>query len=247
MERQKYFIIAFFVFTVFVSPVLASWKTEIYNAYINNKMEQWKLTIDRMEQMKKSDNNFLLELVNYQYGYIGWCIGTDNSNSAKEYLKLAEQNIEILEKNNANASIISAYKAAFYGYKIGLSKYKAPVLGPLSVKYSKLSMEEDKENPMGYIQYANGQFHMPPVFGGSKAVAIEYFQKAEKLMETDTLQIKNDWNYLNLLALIGQSFAIMKDYENAKKYYDKALAAEPAFMWVKNELLPELTKQINNK
>lgn len=247
MERQKHFIIAVVVFTFWAPPVFASWKSEIYNAFINNNMEQWKLTIDKMEQMKKNDNNFLLELLNYQYGYIGWCIGTDNGNSAKKYLELAEQNMEKLEKMNASKSIISAYKAAFYGYKIGLSKFKAPILGPQSVKHSKLSMEEDKKNPMGYIQYANSQFHMPPVFGGSKEVAVEYFKKAEELMERDTLQIKNDWNYLNLLAIIGQSFTIMKDYKNAKIYYQKALAAEPGFLWVKNELLPELEKEISNK
>jgi tetratricopeptide (TPR) repeat protein len=121
---------------------------------------------------------------------------------------------------------------------------KAPFIGPKSVKYSKLSMEQNPQNPMGYIQYGNSQFYMPPVFGGSKSEAIEYFKKAEKLMEKDKVKIENNWNYLSLLALIGQSYFAMDDYKNAKIYYEKALAVESNFLYVKNELLPDLIEKM---
>jgi tetratricopeptide (TPR) repeat protein len=119
---------------------------------------------------------------------------------------------------------------------------KAPFLGPKSIKHSKLAMEQNPENPMGYIQYGNSQFYMPPVFGGSKQEAINHFKKAELLMENGN--IKNDWNYLSLLALIGQSYSALNDYKNAKMYYEKALKTEPNFLWVKKELMPELLKKM---
>ena len=46
-------------------------------------------------------------------------------------------------------------------------------------------------------------------------------------MEKDKIKIKNDWNYLSLLALIGQSYIEMEQYQKAKFYFEKALAAEP--------------------
>ncbi|GAB1452224.1 hypothetical protein MASR2M47_22800 [Draconibacterium sp.] len=232
------------IFTAF-SPVWAtSYKNKIYDAYIGNNMPMWKTIIDEMENSKRKDKFFLMELVNFQYGYIGYCIGAEKIDEAEKYFDLAEENLEKLEKMDVEVSEISAYKSAFYGYEIGINKMKAPFIGPKSVKYSKLSMEQNPQNPMGYIQYGNSQFYMSPVFGGSKIEAIEHFKKAEKLMEKDKTKIENDWNYLSLLALIGQSYFAMDDYKNAKIYYEKALAVEPNFLYVKLELLPELLKKL---
>lgn len=225
----------------------SSYKNDIYMAYINNNMDKWKDTIDKMQLQKSTDNQFLFELLNYQYGYIGWCIGNEKSKEAERYLDLAQNNLDILEKAKVEASEISAYKSAFYGYEIGLNKMKAPFSGPKSIKYSKLSMEQNPQNPMGYIQYGNSQFYMPAIFGGSKKEAVEHFLKAEKLMEKDKSKIENDWNYLSLITLIGQSYAEMEDYPNAKKYYEKALVAEPNFLFVKLELLPDLIKRMTLK
>lgn len=228
-----------------ISPVVAqSYKNRIYNAYIGNNMSKWKSIIDEMENGKQAGKNFLSELVNYQYGYIGYCLGNEYSDEAEKYLELAEANLRKLEKTGADAATISAYKSAFYGYRIGLSKMKAPFLGPKSVKYSKLAMEQDPQNPMGYVQFGNSQFYMPPIFGGSKQEAVEHFKKAEQLMESKPTEIENDWNYLSLLALIGQSYLIMEDYKNSKTYYAKALKTEPGFLWVKEGLMPELEKKM---
>lgn len=247
MERPKYFLLIFiFVFTVVFQGVASDYKIRIYNAYISNNMQSWKSIIDEMENSKNKNPDFLLELVNYQYGYIGFCLGENNDDDAEKYLDLAINNLEKLNKSGVNPSQVNAFQSAFYGYSIGLNKLKAPFLGPKSVKHSRLAMEQNPENPYGYIQFANGEFHMPPVFGGSKKVAAEYFQKAEVLMEKNKAEIQNDWNYLSLLVLIGQSFEIQSDFNNAKKYYEKALKTEPNFLWVKNELYPQLLQKIKH-
>lgn len=231
-------ILFFLVSTVWAS----SNKTKIYEAYVGNNMGKWKTIIDEMEGSKNSKVDFLLELVNFQYGYIGYCLGNEKMKEAENYLALAEANLKELEKSGGEASHVSAYKSAFYGYSIGLNKMKAPFIGPKSVKYAKLAMEQNSENPMGYIQYGNSQFYMPSVFGGSKVEAVTYFQKAEKLMEKNKTQLQNDWNYLSLLVLIGQSYTEMKDYKKAMEYYVKALRIEPEFSWVKKELMPQLVE-----
>ncbi len=245
MERKK----STLILILLIAPMLlyASKKTSIYNAYIHNRMEDWKKVIDGMENSKTDDTTFLAELVNYQYGYIGYCLGEDQNKEARKYLDKAEANLEILENSGYDPSVIHAYKSAFYGFKIGLAPFKAPILGPKSVKQAELAVEADPDNPLGYIQQGNAQFYMPPVFGGSKTEAIEKFLKAIHLMKRDGQSVENDWNYLSLLVLIAQSYEEMENWEQAKKYYNQALAVEPEFEWVKKELLPGLIKKENDE
>ena len=73
MERTKYLIVAFF----FVLPWLAFCADEqqnIYNAYLKNDMATWKKMIDAMHAESRKSNERELELLNYEYGYIGWCM-----------------------------------------------------------------------------------------------------------------------------------------------------------------------------
>ncbi len=247
MERAKYFMIVILLLISEIAPASGSRKAEIYKAYTGNKMDRWKEIIDQMEQEKATEKDFLAELVNYQYGYIGWCIGMDKTDAAKEYLTMAEQNLGQLERMNAGTSLIHAYQSAFYGFKIGLSRIRAPFYGPRSVKHARQAIEDNSSEPLGYIQYGNSQFYMPAVFGGSKEEAIVYFQKAQELMEQDADKIKNDWNYLSLLTLIAQSFEEIGQYSQAQEYYEKILKFEPRFLWVKDELYPAFQQKIKQK
>ncbi len=243
MERQKHSIMLLIMLFSF-SLVKASHKTDVYKAYISNDMNLWKRVIDEMNQQKTKSNDFRLELINYQYGYIGWCIGNKKNDVAEQYIQLGESNIAVLEKSGYKPSWINSYKSAFYGYKIGLNKLKAPFIGPKSVECAELSMKQDAENPYGFIQFANSQYYMPAVFGGSKSEALKYYMKAEKIMEKNQNQIKEDWNYLSLLSMIAIAYTELNDYKNAKEYYNKILNIEPNFLWVKNELYPKLLKKM---
>jgi len=243
MERKKYFITLVLLLLVCMN-IHASYKTDIYSAYINNNMDLWKKTIDNMNLQKEKSPDFIIELINYQYGYIAYCIGNDKDEIAESYIEQGEKNILILEKTNSNASIVNSYKSAFYGFRIGLNIFNAPFIGSKSVECAKNAMKQDSNNPFGYIQYANSKYYMPTVFGGSKSVALEYFKRAETLMEKNQEKIKFDWNYLSLLTMIAKAYAELDNYNNAKAYYEKILKIAPDFLWVKNELYPNLLKKI---
>jgi len=101
MERAKYFLISL-LFICLSSSSKADNKTEIYKAYISNNMAKWKAIIDKMNLQQKKSNDYILELINYQYGYIAWCIGNKKTDDAETYLELAEKNVETLEKNRIN-------------------------------------------------------------------------------------------------------------------------------------------------
>lgn len=242
MERSKYIIAMLLLFCHF--NVSASYKSQIYNTFISNNMRSWGKVIDEMQQLKNKSNEFKLELINYQYGYIGWLIGVKNDDLAEKYLDLAEDNLESLENAKYSLSMVNAYKSAFYGYRIGLNVLKAPLLGLKCLDCAKLSIKLDEKNPFGYIQYGNAQYYMPPIFGGSKIEALKYFKKAEALMEVNKEGIIEDWNYLSILTLIAQSCIATNKYDEAKKYFQKILKIEPNYMWVKNELYPQFLQKI---
>ncbi len=245
MERKKRFTFMTLLLAFSLSTLSAQYKQDIYNAYITNNMEVWKATVDEMEAKEKKSDELLLELINYQYGYIGWSLGNNEKKQAKEYLKLAEDNLKRLEKTSLYPSYVDAYKSAFYGYTIGLNKLKAPFVGPKSINAAKKSMEENPNNPYGYIQYANAQFYMPPVLGGSKTEALEYYKQAQTIMEKDPVDMKNDWNYLSLLTNMAEAYTEIKEYKKAEQYFKYILKIEPNFFWVKNELYPNFIKNKN--
>ena len=245
MERTIHKVIITIVLLLCFHEIRADLKTEIYQSYINNRMDHWKNIIDHLEAEVNKSAEQLAELVNYQYGYIGYCLGFKKRDEAKRYLDLAEKNIALLEKKGYDKSMINAYKCAFYGFRIGLNRLSAPVNGLKSIEHAKSALELDRNNYFAYIQYGNIQFYMPPAFGGSKKVGIEYFLKAKELLESRRTNLANDWNYLSLLVIIGQSYTYINDFNSAKTTYENILKLEPGFLYVRDELYPQLLQKMN--
>ncbi|WP_297090489.1 tetratricopeptide repeat protein [uncultured Draconibacterium sp.] len=247
MERTKHFIVILLLIVAMSGFSRATNKDKIYRAYTSNRMDNWKTVMDSMELNKSRDTTYLIELVNYQYGYIGYCLGMRNKQAAKTYLDLAQNNLAVLEEQSFPPAVIHAYKAAFYGFKIGIHPFKAPVLGRQCVKHVNQALQLNNKLPFAHIQYGNTYFYMPAVFGGSKKVAIEHFLMAIKLMEKEPDSLKNDWNYLSLLSTTGQSYEEMEEYEKAKAIYEKVLKIAPDFQWVKDELYPNIKTKLAEK
>jgi hypothetical protein len=228
---------------IFCSNMKAQYKSEVYSAYVNNKMDQWKSVIDRMEADKSRSDESTMELLNYQYGYIGYCLEYNKKDEAKRYFPLAEKNLELLEKKRVNLSLINAYKSAFYGFRISFNTFSAPINGPKSLDYAKLAIEQDSSYYLAYVQCGNGYYNMPAAFGGSKKVALAYFQKAKVALEKNTDQTSGNWNYLKVLTLIAQSYTDLEDYDSARISYANILRIEPGFTYVRDEKYPELLKR----
>jgi hypothetical protein len=244
MERAKYKIVLVLLFSL-LAPLKGSYRSEIYSAYVRNNMQSWKNVIDKMNSTGNKETNFLLELLNYQYGYIAWCIGNNKSGEAKKYLDLAEKNITFLPQGNHYQSIANAYKSAFYGYRMGINRLLVTIYGLKSVNCAKQAINLDKNNAFAYIQYANIDFYTPAVFGGSIKEALKNYLLAKDLMETDKEDLVENWNYLSLLTVIMQTYIYLKDFESSKLYYEKIVAIEPGLSSVKNDLYPEMIKKLN--
>jgi tetratricopeptide (TPR) repeat protein len=244
MERTKNRVVILLLLIISGSELNASFRSEIYHAYVTNKMDLWRDVIDRMNDISDKSNDFILELVNYQYGYIGYCLGNDKKSEAKKYLELAQKNIDILGKHNYRLSMVYAYNAAFCGFRIGINILSVPHNGFRSIEYAKKAVELDSENYLGYVQYGNIQFYMPKTFGGSKQEGLGYYIRAKEILEKDKNGLKDDWNYLAVLLVIGQSYTYLDDFISAKAAYDYILRLEPDFVYVRDELYPELMKKM---
>lgn len=207
-------------------------------------MSVWKSVIDQLNNSLDKPDDLRLELLNYQYGYIGWCLANDRKEEALIYLRLAEENVKFLEAKKFGPSLVNAYKSALYGFRIALNKFSAPFNGNKSSDCAKLAVKLDPNQPFGYIQMGNVQFHMPLLFGGSKTEAIGYFLKAKGLMDKKENEIHGDWNYLSLLVNIAQAYELTNDKAKAKLMYEEILKFEPGFTWVRDELYPKLLKKI---
>jgi len=145
MERQKHILVVFLLF-LFTLNSKADDNTDIYKAYINNDMTKWKRIIDKMNKENNINKDYKLKMLNYQYGYIAWCIGNKRNDEAEEYIDLAETNIQFLEDQSYKLSLVNSYKSALFGFKIGLSWYKAPFLGPKSINCAIEAINIDKSN-----------------------------------------------------------------------------------------------------
>ncbi|MFQ3579007.1 MAG: hypothetical protein SNJ71_02565 [Bacteroidales bacterium] len=235
MERAKHLYIAL-AFTLYMFAALANDEKQIYKAFISNDMNAWKTTMDNMSKNKNKTNEQILQLINFQYGYIAWSIGNNKKQEAEYYIGLAETNIAVLEKQNYKLSDLYAYKSAIYGFKIGLNLLKAPFLGPRSIENAQKALQYDTNNWFAYIQNANIYFYMPSIFENNKQKAVEYYEKALQLMEKSNVSKQYNWNYLNLMVTLAQAYKEVNNTEKAKQCIKKILQIEPNFLWVKNEL-----------
>lgn len=206
-------------------------------------MGKWKSTMDSISNINSKSNKQQLELINYQYGYIPWCIDNDREKEAEEYLNKAQKILKQLEQQDYKPSILYAYKAAFIGFEIGLAPYKAPFIGPESLSFANQSKNLNSNNAFSYVQLGHIEFYTPKIFGGSKTNAMQHYLKAVSIMENNE-QLSQNWNYLNVLATIVNAYIELEQYDKAKEYCVKTLEIEPNFDWVKNELYPQILKKL---
>lgn len=242
MERTVGLIL-FFTFLFSSAPAQQTHKEVIYESFISGNMSKWKKEMDKMQQSTSKTNKFRLELINYQIGYIGWCIGMEKEDEAEKYIKSAGKHLDFLKKKKYKLSYVNSYRGAIDGFRIGLNVFLAPFIGPGILDKAQKAIELDKNNPDAYILTANSKYYMWAVMGGSKETALKYYHKAEKIIEDENLEEQN-WNYLSLLTMIAHAYEEIEDYDKALNYYKKILKTEPDYTWVKDELLPKLEKKI---
>lgn len=250
MEKQKYKLrfLTFAFFIIFVANSVSSQQASrkiIYKAYIDGDMNKWLAVMNTIE--KNGDTKSVeqkIELINYYYGYIGYLLGIKKFEQAQKMIDKADIIInDVLSVRHDNSTGL-AYKGSFTGFRIALSKFKAITLGPVSASYINKALEKDKNNIQATVDKGNIYFYTPPVFGGNKSEAIKLYKYGIELLEKSG-NTQNNWFYLSVLTTLAKAYEKINKPQDALTVYRKILKIEPEFSWVKNDLMPELMKKLN--
>lgn len=236
---------------IFIIPVLLvisasgqkSYNEQIYNAFINGRMDLWEYNMNKMEEEYLRDRNIqkLYDLTYALYGYIAYCIVTDDKNKARYYLNKARRNVNTLLKYHSSKAEIYSLKGAMYGFEIGMNPLKALDYGIKSIKSINKAMELDKNNARVLMELGNMKYYTPKILGGGLKKAIYYHEKAVSVFELNENELEGNWLYLLVLTNLGRWYDEDNKANKAKTIYKKILVIEPDYLWVKNYLYPELS------
>jgi len=218
-----------------------TYKAKAYDAFINGDMSKWLNLITEMESdlislsEKPSEKDVKKELLNYYYGYTAFLISKERMKEASIYAEKGEKIIEtFISKQPQNAEML-AYKAAFKGFKIGISKFKAVTLGMQSQAIIKKAYALNPGSSRVLTERGNILFYSPKMFGGNKREAIQMYKNAASALESRGETIGN-WEYLNLLTVIAQALLETENKNEAINLYKKLLIIEPRFKWAQEKL-----------
>jgi len=122
------------------------------------------------------------------------------------------------------------------------------LLGPKSSAYINAALGLAKDNPRVVLQLGVGEMFTPKMFGGGVEKAERDLRRAEMLFFREPTDLPwPNWGRLDVLAWMGQLLALKGDRQGARAYYERALAIEPDYAWVRTILLPALDKPAGKK
>ncbi len=219
-------------------------KEKIYRCYIYDQSDQWVNAISAMKAATDESVYESLELVEAQYAYIGYCLSMEKGDKAERYISDTQDILKrIIKKDSKNARANSLY-GALIAMEMGRNPAKSIYLGPRSISYIEKGRTYNPKEPVAWVEEGNFRFHAPRMFGGSKEKALSSFKKAVDLFEAQSARKKNNWIYLHALVWLAKSYEALDKNQEALAVYQRALAYQPGFTWVKDELLPELKKKM---
>lgn len=218
----------------------ARFQDRLYQAFISGTDGDWERTLIEMEAYYKRNpsSSMLYDLLLARYGFIAMCLERSNNDRARLHLDRAESELEVLRADASYLSRVLALEGAFLGFRISLRPLSGVRLGPRSYRLIDAAIDADPQNPTAWMERGNSRFYTPSTFGGSKQEARDSYQRAVELFEKN-LQPNQRWLYLNSLVGLARSYQYTGQRELSIATYRKALAFEPGFTWVRDELLPE--------
>lgn len=211
---------------------LAYYRCAFFESYRKGDMAPWPKLIAEMEAAKSTDLAWQTEMVKAIYGLIGYEIGAKNKDLARVYVDKAADYLDKLLNKYPNNARLHAIDGAVYGFKIALSPYKAPFLGPKSMGRIDRAIGLDPNEPMGYIEKGNSLQYRPAIFGGDKVEALNYYQKALKLMETRD-DLTCNWQHLLLQAFILKSLYELNRTQEADTFLESLKKDYGSMDWIK--------------
>jgi len=132
---------------------------------------------------------------------------------------------------NDTSSESYALLGVLQGMKIKMHILSALSLGPQIKANRNRALELNPENPRVHYLTGVSLWSAPEIFGGGTEKALKHFTQAEALFEREAHEergpLQPRWGHSTCLAFMGDLYAERKDYQQAKRYYLKALQVNP--------------------
>jgi tetratricopeptide (TPR) repeat protein len=191
-------------------------------------------------------------LIDYYLGYIDYnmavVINRMDKEKAVPYLESAVEHLETAIQHDGQLAEAHALLSSCYGMQISFSPYKGIWLGPKSGREKDKAKQLAPANPRVALLGAIGTYNTPPLFGGGKERGLEELKKAAELFgrwePADSLQ--PDWGKEQVYAWIGLAYLDRNETILARQAFEKALAINPAYGWVKYVLMPKVTSGVSS-
>ncbi|MEM1123107.1 MAG: tetratricopeptide repeat protein [Bacteroidota bacterium] len=222
---------------------LAKIEQQFYTAYITNSVPAWTISLQQLAE-KQDDSNQLLLAKGY-YAAAGTALGNQNEDLAEELIDKAEELVKTLLSTDKKSPEGNALLSSVYGMQIGLSPMKGMYLGGKSSKAAEKGVELDPDNGFTNFVIGNNLFYTPAMWGGDTKKGIEHLEKAKGIYEA--AEQTKSWEYMSVLATLGQAYHREEQYDAAKEVYATALEIAPNFGYVKMYLLPRTEKATKSK
>lgn len=171
-------------------------------------------------------------------------MATTDEKQALTHVDQAIEHLQQATKLDGSFAEAHALLSSVYGRKIGMKPMLGMIMGPKADVAIKKAKQLDPDNPRIIYIEAMSDFHKPETWGGSIERAIDGLQRAAGLFaeETVTDPLMPDWGHDETYAWLGIAYIRKEQPDDARQAFEKALAINPDFGWVKDYLLPQLDK-----
>ena len=150
---------------------------ELFDAYLREDMSVWKAYVDTVHHTPYT--------LHYEYGYCGYIVAEAKKEGqdalfpqAKQYVRNFKSSISNLQ-SQLPPGHFEMYMSAVYVYELRLKESIHPFK---SMSLAKEATKLAPEDPVVLSYYGTCLFYAPKPFG-SKAEALEWFEKAEPLFQ----------------------------------------------------------------
>lgn len=234
------FLLLFFLFVVKVGsgaqePEL-KWdvQSELFTIYKSGRIERWVNVIHKLKEHPQlaTRSDLQYELAFALYGYIGNAIEKGNTAEVEKYLNDAIVTAQELAETTGYEASGNSLLGTLYAFDIKVHLYKLPFLSAKGMRVLNKAGEIDSTNVHYLVEQGNQLFYSPHLFGGDKAEAVQYYQKAlNEMAHSDYFQ--KSWFRINTMEKLVQGYRSIDEQANADTVQQKIL-----------QLFPELSNRV---
>jgi len=183
----------------------------------------------------------------YLLAYANWrLLGADPAPAGNARDALADEAESTLRTNlDARDDDVEAHAllGAVYGMKIGSSMWRGITIGRRASRAFDEARAVDEGNPRFLLLKGLDVYHRPERFGGGLERAERWFRSAVGFFAAQPSDAPwPHWGRRDAHAWLGRTLARLGDPDAAREQYERALAIEPGYAWVRDRLLPDLDR-----